>query len=191
MSQEDMKQNDRGFQRVRPRDDNNTPKKGPRFSIYWVWGAIAAVLIGFNLYGSFTPDAKEINQLAFTNMLTNGDVESYTVVTNKNLVKVNVKKESLEKPYIKNLISKNGTMANPVEKGPHFQFSISKPEQFEQQMADFFEKNPNVPQVAYWRKQEGDWLAPILNFILPLLIIVLIWVLLMRKMGGGAGGGAG
>jgi AFG3 family protein len=58
-------------------------------------------------------------------------------------------------------------------------------------MADFFEKNPNVPQVAYWRKQEGDWLAPVLNFILPLLIIVLIWVLLMRKMGGGAGGGAG
>jgi cell division protease FtsH len=191
MSQEDMKPNDRGFQRVRPRDDNNTPKKGPRFSIYWVWGAIAAVLIGFNLYGSFTPDAKEINQLTFTNMLTNGDVESYTVVTNKNLVKVNVKKESLQKPYIKNLLSKNGTMAAPVEKGPHLQFSISKPEQFEQQMGDFYKENSNVAQVPYWRKAEGDWLAPILNFILPLLIIVLIWVLLMRKMGGGAGGGAG
>ena len=191
MSQEDMKQNDRGFQRVRPRDDNNTPKKGPRFSIYWVWGAIAAVLIGFNLYGSFTPDAKEITQLDFTDkMLANGDVESYTVVTNKNLVKVTVKKESLQKPYIKEKLSKNGTMSNTVEKGPHFQFSISKPEQFEEQMANFYEKN-NVPQVPYWRKQEGDWLAPILNFILPLLIIVLIWVLLMRKMGGGAGGGAG
>jgi AFG3 family protein len=191
MSQEDMKQNDRGFQRVRPRDDNNTPKKGPRFSIYWVWGAIAAVLIGFNLYGSFTPDAKEITQLDFTDkMLANGDVESYTVVTNKNLVKVTIKKESLQKPYIKEKLSKNGTMSTTVEKGPHFQFSISKPEQFEEQMANFYEKN-NVPQVPYWRKQEGDWLAPILNFILPLLIIVLIWVLLMRKMGGGAGGGAG
>ena len=192
MSQEDMKQNDRGFQRVRPRDDNNTPKKGPRFSIYWVWGAIAAVLIGFNLYGSFTPDAKEITQLDFTDkMLASGDVESYTVVTNKNLVKVTIKKESLQKPYIKEKLSKNGTMSNTVEKGPHFQFSISKPEQFEEQMANFYEKNNNVPQVPYWRKQEGDWLAPILNFILPLLIIVLIWVLLMRKMGGGAGGGAG
>src|SRR5688572_25687330 len=134
MSQEDMKQNDRGFQRVRPRDDNNnTPKKGPRFSIYWVWGAIAAVLIGFNLYGSFTPDAKEITQLDFTNkMLANGDVESYTVVTNKSLVKVTIKKESLQKPYIKEKLSKNGTMSNTVEKGPHFQFAISKPEQFEE-----------------------------------------------------------
>ena len=190
MSQEDMKQNDRGFQRMRPRDENNAPKKGPRFSIYWVWGAIAAVLIGFNLYGSFTPDAKEISQLSFTNMLANGDVQSYTIVPNKNLVKVYIKKDSLQEPYLKNLIAKSGGVNNTGEKGPQFQFTISKPEQFEQQMADFYERT-KVKPVDALVKAEGDWLAPVLNFILPLLIIVLIWVLLMRKMGGGAGGGAG
>ena len=30
-----------------------------------------------------------------------------------------------------------------------------------------------------------------LNFLLPLLVIVLIWIMLMRKMGGGAAGGSG
>jgi cell division protease FtsH len=197
MSQEDLKPNDRGgFQRIRPRDDgnnnNNAPRKGPRFSIYWVWGAIAAVLIGFNLYGSFTPDAKEVSKLDFKNvMLANGDVENYVIVTNKNLVKVFIKKDSLQKPFYKKLLAKGNGVSAPNEKGPQFQFSITKPEEFENEITDFYAKNPNIKEVPSYPKQEGDWLAPILNFILPLLIIVLIWVLLMRKMGGGAGGGAG
>ncbi len=41
------------FSRFRPRgeEDGNGSKKGPKFSIYWIWGIIAAVLIGFNLFG--------------------------------------------------------------------------------------------------------------------------------------------
>src|SRR5688572_7962409 len=109
MSQEDLKHNDKGgFPRMRPKDDGNGSRKGPRFSIYWVWGAIAAILIGFNLFGSFTPDAKEITKLEFkNNMLSNNDVERLTIITNKNLVKVSIKKESLQKPYYKNLLDKN------------------------------------------------------------------------------------
>lgn len=195
MSQEDLKQNDRGnFPRMRPRDDsNNSPRKGPRFSIYWVWGAIAAILIGFNLFGSFSPDAKEIDKLQFTNtMLANGDVESFVIVPNKNLVKVTIKQDSLIKPLYKNLLSKSGPFnTKAADKGPQFQFFVTKPEEFEKELRDFYVSNPNIKQVNYKSKPEGDWLAPILNFVLPLLIIVLIWVLLMRKMGGGAGGGAG
>ncbi|MEJ7766292.1 MAG: ATP-dependent zinc metalloprotease FtsH [Chitinophagaceae bacterium] len=193
MSQEDLKQNDRGgFPRLRPRDDSNGPKKGPRFNIYWVWGAIAAILIGFNVFGSFTPDAKEIDKLQFTNtMLVNGDVERFTIVPNKNLVKVTIKPGSLKKPLYQELLSKPNTWAKTSEKGPQFQFFVTKPEEFEKELRDFYANNPNVNQVPYVSKPEGDWLAPLLNFVLPLLIIVLIWVLLMRKMGGGAGGGAG
>jgi AFG3 family protein len=195
MSQEDFKQNDRGgFQRMRPRDDkNNAPKKGPRFSIYWVWGAIALVLFGYNIWGSLiTPEAKQISKLEFkNNMIAHGDVESYVIVTNKNLVKVFIKKDSLRKAYYKNLFSNANTLSTPSEKGPQFQFSITKPEEFESEMHDFYEKNPTVKEVNSYPKQEGDWMAPVLNFVLPLLLIALIWLLLMRKMGGGAGGGAG
>ena len=52
MSQDDSRQNDRNFPRLRPRDDNN-PRKGPRFSIYWIWAIIFAVLVGFQIFGSF------------------------------------------------------------------------------------------------------------------------------------------
>ena len=35
-----------------------------------------------------------------------------------------------------------------------------------------------------------NWLAPLLNWILPIIIIIAIWVFIMRRVGG-AGGGPG
>ncbi|MBS1603641.1 MAG: AAA family ATPase, partial [Bacteroidetes bacterium] len=104
MPQDDLKQNDKNnFPRFRPRgDDDNGQRKGPKFSIYWIWGIIAAVLIGFNLFGSFSPDAHVIENgdLEFRkNMLATGDVEKIDLISNKNLVRVYIKKDSLTKPY--------------------------------------------------------------------------------------------
>jgi cell division protease FtsH len=77
------------------------------------------------------------------------------------------------------------------DKGPHFQFNIEKPEVFATEMREFYAKNPSTPEVDKIVKTEGEWFAPVLNFLIPLLIIVLIWIMLMRKMGGGAGGSGG
>ena len=112
MPQENMKQNDKSnFPRFRPRgeDDNNTPRKGPKFSIYWIWGIIAAVLLGFNFYGAFTPDAHHLDseQDFRVNMLEKGDVAKLVLVTNKNLVRVYIKKDSLDKPYYKDKLGKS------------------------------------------------------------------------------------
>jgi AFG3 family protein len=197
MSQEDTKQNDRGgFPRInRPREDSNNPRKGPRFSIYWVWGAIAAILVAFNLFGTYPPDAKEISKQDFTNtMLVGGDVEKVDIITNKDLVKVTIKKDSLQtKPYYKALLAKsnNSWSSKTIDKGPQFQFSVTKADEFEKELREFYTKNPSVQEVTTYSKKEADWLPTVLNFLLPILILVLIWVLLMRKMGGGAGGGAG
>ena len=197
MSQEDTKQNDRGgFPRInRPRDDGNGPRKGPRFSIYWVWGAIAAILVAFNLFGSYPPDVKEISKQDFTNtMLIGGDVEKVDIITNKDLVKVTIKKDSLSKLFYKTLLAKTNnswTTAKGNDKGPQFQFSVTKADEFEKELREFYAKNPSVQEVTSYSKKEADWLPTVLNFLLPILILVLIWVLLMRKMGGGAGGGAG
>src|SRR4028119_1120700 len=116
MSQEDMKQNDRGFPRMRPRDDNNTPRKGPRFSIYWVWGGLVALLIGIQLFGNLTPETVKISKLDFFNkMLMAGDVEKVDIIKNKDLVKVYLKKESIKKPYYQKLLPKTGPFSTPSE----------------------------------------------------------------------------
>jgi len=192
MSQDNMKQNDKGgFPRFRPRgeQDENNPRKGPKFSIYWIWGIIAAVLIGFNIFGGvFAPDAHRLDsELEFrNNMLEKGDVAKLVLVTNKNLVRVYIKKDSLDKPYYRDKLGKN----LPILKtdGPHFEFQVTKIDEFEKKLDDFFSKNPSL-EVPTAPVQEGEWFGPLLQIILPILIILLIWVMLMRKMGGQGGSG--
>ncbi|MFI5186988.1 MAG: ATP-dependent zinc metalloprotease FtsH, partial [Chitinophagales bacterium] len=76
--------------------------------------------------------------------------------------------------------------------GPHFYFRYSG--DFEKQMADFYVQNSKPfinQQVPYDVDQEKDWFGGALQFLLPLLLFIALWVLLMRKMGGSAGGGGG
>src|SRR5690606_11027817 len=132
MSQEDLKSNDRGgFNRMRPRMDGggNDPRRGPRFNIYWVWGALAVILLGFNLFSSFSPEAKRINFDLFKEMLAKGDVAKIELVSNKNLVRVYIKPDSLQKPFYKDKLPK-GFNASACEKAPQFEFTIAKPEIF-------------------------------------------------------------
>ena len=192
MPQNNIKPNDRpGFSRFRPRGggDENTPKKGPKFNIYWIWAVIAIILLGYNFLGSgFTPDARHLDsELEFrNNMLDKGDVARLVLVTNKNLVRVYIKKDSLEKPYYKDLLGKNF----PVVKadGPQFEFQVTKIDDFEKRMSEFFIKYPAL-EVPMSPVQEGDWIPGLLQIALPILIILLIWVMLMRKMGGQGGSG--
>ena len=190
MAQEDPKQNERG-NRIRPQgssDDN--PRRTPRFSIYWVWAAIAVILIGFNVFsGKFTPSAEETNPTEFKNsMLAKGDVEKIEMVSNKNLVRIYIKADSLKKPFYREKLAKKTGPA--ADKGPHFEFTFDS-KSFTEELRGFYDKNSNVKEVPIKYDTEGDWLAPVIQFLLPLVIIILVWILLMRKMGSGAGGGGG
>lgn len=186
-----MNQNERpGFSRFRPRPagDENNPKKGPKFSIYWVWGIIALILFGYNFFGAFAPDAHKLDsEMEFRNdMLDKGDVARLVLVTNKNLVRVYIKKDSLDKPYYKDKLGKSYQVVKT--EGPQFEFQVTKIDDFEKRMSDIFAKNPSE-EIPMSPVQEGDWIPGLLQIALPILIILLIWVMLMRKMGGQGGSG--
>lgn len=189
MSQDDSRQNDRNFPRLRPREDGNGQRKGPKFNIYWVWAIIFAVLVGFQLFGSFGTDAKQINDLEFYQMLNKGDVEKLSTVTNKNVVRVYIKADSLAKYKAQAKATKNAP-AIP-DKGPQFEFRVIKAEDFNKELNAYYEKHPEIARVANNPITEGEWFGGVIQFLLPLVVIILIWVMLMRKMGGGAGGGSG
>jgi AFG3 family protein len=198
MPQDDLKQNNKGnFPKFRPRPDNdsNNPRKGPKFNLYWIWGLIAVGFLGFQFFGGWsTPDAHKVDsELEFKNdMLEKGDVSKLVLVTNKNLVRVYIKKDSLEKPYYKDKVNKGWPAGSAKADGPQFEFTVIKMDDFQKRMDDFFVKNPSkeVPMIP---TQEGEWFPQALNFLLPVLIFALLWVLIMRKMGGqgGAGGPGG
>jgi AFG3 family protein len=197
MSQEPYNNNNKNDKNNLPRfgnrpprgdeDPNQPPKKGPRFSIYWIYAIIFAVLIGFQLFGPFSSNTATTNTLAFKKMLTDGDVDKYVIVDNRKTVKVYLKKSSISK--YKDQLNKG--IGKTSDEGPHMSFKITGAEAFQKDMDEFFKANPTIPQVQYTVEPESDWFSKSISFLLPILLFVGLWILLMRKMGGGAGGGGG
>ncbi len=169
-----------------PGEDGQPPRKGPKFSIYWIYAIIFAVLIGFQLFGPFSSNTTQVDQSYFQEMLKAGDVEKYVVVSNRNLVKIYIKKGSLTKYADK--LEKGVVKANP--EGPHMSFKIVSGDSFKDDMRKFLADN-NITKDVGTVETESDWFSKSLSFLLPILLFVGLWILLMRKMGGGAGGGAG
>ena len=184
MSQEQPNRNPRPGNRPSS-DDPNQPKKGPKFSIYWVYAIIIAMLIGMQVFSPFSSSMKEISQDQFGEMMKQGDVEKYLVVSNKNKVRVTLKQSSLAR-YEKEL-KENGGYS---KEGPHMVFSIVSGDSFQDDMRKFYTDNPTVKNVGK-AGSERDIFGGILQFLLPVLLFVGLWILLMRKMGGGAGGSGG
>ena len=170
-------------------EDPNAPKKGPRFSIYWIYAIIFAVLIGFQLVNPFSSNTAQTNVIAFKDMILKGHIEKYLIVDNRKTVKVFLKKSVLDQ-YKEQLNSK-GMSGKPSEKGPHMSFKITGAETFQKEMDEFFKANPTLPPVVYNVEPESDWFSKSISFLLPILLFIGLWILLMRKMGGGAGAGGG
>jgi AFG3 family protein len=188
-------------------NEDKAPKKGPKFSIYWIYVLIAAVLIGYNVLNLGSPDVTTISFDEFKNkMLLQGDVERLDEVTanTKKSVRVFLKPDSvLRKRYykedkLKNIL-KNLTVTDTAKiKGvPLFEVSVKEWKIFDDNMKDVFKdstnsqiiKQRNISEPPRLSKEEGEWIGPIGQIVITLLMLVGIWVLMMRKMGGQGGSG--
>jgi cell division protease FtsH len=191
MSQEQFNKNDRSnlprFNNRPPGEDGNTPRRGPRFSIYWIYAIVFAVLIGWQLFNPFSNNPGTIDQSQFQEMLKNGDVDKYVIISNKAIVRVYLKKESIDKYTA---LTKKDMSGKVNETGPQLSFRIGSVDSFKDDMRQFYNTNPAIRNVEKV-DTERDWFGGILQFLIPLLLFIALWVLLMRKMGGGAGAGGG
>jgi cell division protease FtsH len=141
------------------------------------------------LFSPFSSSTAKTTPNDFKQMILRNDVEKYTIISNRNIVKVYLNPASIDNYRAKLKTGLNGKVSSD---GPHFYFKYSG--DFEKQMADFYVQNnkPSVTQqVPYDVDQERDWFGGALQFLLPLLLFIALWILLMRKMGGSAGGGGG
>jgi cell division protease FtsH len=188
MSQEDYKTDPR-----KSLDEKNG-RKGPKFSIYWIYAIVAIFLIGYQVMRGVTPDAIDIkSELSFRqNMLDKNDVERIEPVMNRNIVRVYIKKDSLNKPYYKQLLGEDRwKIVYETKDGPHFQFPYSKIEDYQENVSKYFEANSQVDEVPVTPMSEPEWFGPFVNLLFPLLMFALLFVLMMRKVGGGGPGGGG
>jgi len=186
-----MEDNNKARPGSKPGSENPTPKKGPRFNIYWIYGIILLLIFGVQIFGSnYSSTLKEYSFQDFRkSYLDNGTVDKLVVV-NKDFVEVYLKSGT---PVTDRTPSKNSPAVTSNDKTPAFTFEIGSVEQFERDLATAQANVPPAQQVRVFFEKKDDILHSILNsYLLPILILVAMWFLIFRKMGGAAsGGGAG
>ena len=80
------------------------------------------------------------------NMLETGDVDKLVIVTNKNIVRVYIKKDSLRKALLPGKLGKSWPGVKP--EGPHFEFKVTKADEFEKRISTIFQAQPQL-EVPY------------------------------------------
>lgn len=172
-------------------EEPNGGRKGPKFSIYWIYAIIFAILIGFQVFGgAFNSNMAPVTQQFFMDALKAGEVKEYTAISNRNIVKVELTPAAVTK-YNTFLVEQNQGTKLP-KSGPQASFKILSVEAFAADMREFSKENPSIKPPGKV-DTDSDLFSKSVSFLLPILLFIGVWILLMRKMGtgGGAGGGPG
>lgn len=162
---------------------NNGPKR-IKFNSYWIYGLIILILIAFQMVTSMSIQTKEITMGKFESIAAEGDIDRVELERNQGEVLIYLKDDVIAdgkypeiKPNRLNILH------------PHFKFTIADSEYFYRRIDELNEEH-NIsidPKVT----TRTNWLGPILNWVLPFLLLIGLWIFLMRRMSGGPGGAGG
>jgi cell division protease FtsH len=174
------------------KQENKTPKdKFPKkpnfpknsFNFYWIYGIIAAVLIGIQ-FMSTAGATKEKNTTDFIEtMLKQHHVVKIVAIPTENIAEITIGKDFLKLPQY----AKDGIDKHPA--GPHYKIKISDVVSFNALLNEA-QKDFLPSQRIYAENENRSGWSDYVGFLLPIAIMVILWIVIMRRMGGG-GGGAG
>ncbi len=161
------------------------PKK-PKFSAYWIYGAIIIIFIGINIFGGsgFNEPAKT-NPAEFESYLKDGDVEKIVIV-NRNQAKVYLTEEAKAKAIHKK--TEEGELFATGD-SPDYSFEFGDLQNFENKIQEVKSEYNLNTFVTY--NTESNVFGEIILTLLPFVLIIGIWIFIMKKMSSGGGGGPG
>ena len=177
-------------------NSNDPANKKKGFNAYWIYAIIAVVLIGLQLV-SLRPQAIEINENDFYELVEKGLVEKVELIKNDERAEVYLDMDQLG--AIKALDSSKYKNLKKQEENfgaakPDVSFNTPPVGEFYQKLTDMkeklvAEKGPKY-QFSITYEDRTDW-GGVLSWLLFPSIILVFWLVIMRRMSGGAGGGAG
>ena len=167
---------------------NAKKQPSPKINPYWIYGVVIVLLLGMSLFGGDNDwqNLNKINISEFERYLNEGDV-SEVVVVNKNLARITLKKDALNKK-IHERVTKKNFLGQENSEGPHYQFEVGNLELFQRKLEKA--ENNKVAFNYEFVTVENRWMDVFLSF-LPIIVIIGVWIFLMRRMSSGGGGGAG
>ena len=153
-----------------------------KFNFYWVYGIVAMIFIALT-FTNWGTGVKEIDWGDLKEMLSSQDIEKIVVV-NQEQAEIYIKKEKLNESKYKDIKDKGGYGGA----NPHYVYNIGSYDTFKE---DVEKAQEGIQNPIYIRNEKRhNWSGEILSWILPLLILIVVWVVIMRMMSrGGAGGG--
>jgi cell division protease FtsH len=176
-NQNNNKKNENPFGEKKP--------NAPKFNMYWIWGIL---LLGFIIISFFPSNpGKKTNWNELSDMIISNDVDRLEII-NDRVVKVFLKKESLENEKYKEVRSQGNGMFG--QKTPQYYFEVNK-EAFNKDYDNLVIAHPEAKSVVRDWQYENDSSGTILYWIIMIGIFVFIWSFMMRRMGGGGGGAGG
>jgi cell division protease FtsH len=184
----------------------SSPKKNkPKFSFYWIYGILAVVFIGIQVFNYNSPQ-KDVTWNQLYEMLEKQDVEKIVIV-NKEKAEIFIKKDRITKDTAyKDFIKKN--FSTSFGDNPQFSYNIGSEESFRDLMkgardtlsSRMIRSNKTIPQIQGFLKQypyppsfttRTDVFGNIMTYLIPIILLIGVWFLIMRLMSRGGGGGGG
>ncbi len=174
------------------KQDNNNKRprvRVVRINLSWIFYLLLIVSIGWMLFSNRGVQAEKIEWAQVEKMILDGDVKEIKYVRNDYRGTVSLRPESVAK------YSSLYPGGVPPKSSPHFFFLTST--KFDPETL-FSELNSGLPadhQVKLVIENDAKIWSGILEWIVPMVLLILFWVFLMRgmtrNMGGGPGGPGG
>lgn len=168
------------------KNKNNTSNKPQKegkpkmfkFSIYWVYGLIIAMLIGLYMSGGSSV-TKKLGWTEFQQLMTENVFDEMVVY--KTSLKATVKKDQLSKVFTGD-VSKLGDSPQVTVQIP----SVDKFYEFYEQTVSQYHIDAKIDY-----DEENNTFWNIVISLAPFALFILLWIFLMCRMSGGGAGGGG
>lgn len=158
-------------------------KKG-KFNFYWIY-AIMFFLIFAWYFSDLGGGAQKTNDYDLQQMLEKGHVEKIDVI-NKEKAEIYIKPELLETDSAYKDVQPSGLSSE----GPQYYMYIDGADEFKTMVAEAQKDTPASERVIPQLDNRTSW-TDSLSWLLPIIILVVVWIVIMRMMGRGAGGAGG
>ena len=161
--------------------NENTPNtNSPRFNSFWIYGVIALVIIGMQIFALMGASQQALTLSRLGEMLQARDVEKVMVI-NKDKAYIYLKKEALKK-------YEDAAKTNFGGERFHYFLEIGDVQMFTEFM-ERQQREAGVKEILYpdFDTKTNIW-PLLLSWVIPFLLIAVIWIFIMRRVGGGAGG---
>lgn len=162
-------------------------------NFYWIYGVVIAVLLFIVFYGNgFTPRLAEVSQGKFyQDMLAKGDVTD-VVIVNKTIARIYINPDSAATcNRYKDPKTARSLFPDKKYQGPHYFITVPSIDNLMLGMEKVQNEAgiPKEKQIFARSVEETNWMSDQLPWLLPIIIMVVLWIFMMRRMGGGGGSG--